>query len=73
MPFVRVHRPGSRDSFGLVCVANAAAGSNFLERSKECADISRGENRQFQGVDEQLSVHLFVPGERKGTRMEVSP
>ena len=76
MPLVRVRIDLERElALDWLCVANAAAGSNFLERFEDCADISRGEKRQFQkkGVDEQLSVHFFFAGEREGTRMEVSP
>ena len=37
MPLVRVGID-LEDSFGLVCVANAAARSNFLERFEDCAE-----------------------------------
>ena len=59
MPLVRVGIDLDRE-IALVCVANAAAGLNFLERSEDCADISRGENRQFQNKKVLMSNSQFT-------------
>ena len=77
MPLVRVGIDLDREiALDWLCCKRSCTGSNFLECSEDCADISRGEKIKAipkKGVDEQFSVHFFFAGEREGTCMEVSP